>query len=174
MNEPLYVPATTNDVRPLLKFAWGVGLAAIPLAFIPEVGFMISVYAILVASLLGLCVRKIRPFVGRGVIVDEEGIAPSQDGERLWTLPWTRYGGYRWSRKKEGYEILDREGSVAFVFPGALRADVPAKLALREELDRRVPEGGFPFQSARNTPPSLRTALVATFVGSIARGSVGS
>lgn len=124
---------------------------------------------------------RCRRLAGLGVVVDDEGIGPASGEHRLWVLPWSNYGGYRATSatigerlrrpERTGYEILDRSGQVVFGVPiwsgGPRNAAV---VALRQELRRRTPSDGFPYESRVNGKPRREFVVGSAGAGLLLAG----
>ena len=162
MKKPIDIPAHIEQSGwPALLLVIFAIAASIGIAASGPVGTAF----ILVSSLMiiALVARKSNDteIKGRGARVSADGVSATFEGNVLWTVPWTKFGGYRtvvaseWNRIRRpercGVEIIDKQGVVAGllnvepdrfdlnsnrIYPGSTQ-----RLFWRA-LDRNVPEGG--------------------------------
>lgn len=110
---------------------------------------------------------------GKEAVLGPEGVGAGLDGEDLWTLPWSQFGGYR--TLKFGIEVVDRKGVVIGQLPVSPRfPNQKGRIRYRtraffRELDAQVPEGGPKYEppASPSRPPSRSRGWLQIAFGSL-------
>lgn len=163
-----------------------LGMMCRPRTFADNVSFGLLVgVGLFFPLLIVLGIPEERYRRGKAMEVDEDGITLFDHEKRTLQIPWSRFGGYRQAPAQVGHlrkmiswtEILDRDGQPIVTVPThiAIPRETPSpkrakQWAFFRELDRHVPEDGFPYTPPRPTSPKVPTlaaALSQTIIGGI-------
>lgn len=182
MKKPICIPASIQDSGfvPLPPILLVIPVFVILQSHPNLAGAMVFPFvAVWITLILFLDKRKRRTLSGRGAMVSDEGVSATMEGNPVWTLPWSQFGGYRCLKLSErdrilhpergGIEVLDTKGipkgilniepSVAVhqahLLPGVMRT------LFWRALDRHVPPGGskFDVSKMRFSPTRWRVAV---------------
>lgn len=193
MKRPIEVKATVREPAVVI-FPIFVSLAVggVLAVWTQMIVLMFATICLGFAIPLAVMARVRRKVSGRAARVTPEGIENLYDGQAVWRLPWSRFGGYRqakvsnWRglRRPElvGTEILDRQGVVVGLLnvlpPMWPREYEPQTTegsrlnAFFDALDERVPEGGPKCERPELREPKPYTTTKARVATQLLLGSV--